>query len=103
MPARTRWPRSASTSPVLPRSSPRLLPHGTKGKAYSTTLAARGDDAYTWGHTGTFPPGMGFNTTTGVLSGTPAKSGSYTVTFKLTDSGKPRLTATKTLTLVIAA
>ncbi len=80
------------------------LPHGTKGKAYSTTLAARGGTMpYTWGHTGTFPPGMGFNTTTGVLSGTPAKSGSYTVTFKLTDSGKPRLTATKTLTLVIAA
>ena len=80
------------------------LPKGTKGVAYSYTLAARGGvKPYAWGKTGSLPFGVRLDSSTGVISGTPTTSGSYTVTFKVTDSSTPRETATKVLTLVIAS
>ena len=47
------------------------------------------------------PAGLSFNATTGVISGTPATSGSYPITFTVTDTNN--LTDTKTLTLVVAS
>ena len=80
------------------------LPHGKKGTAYSVTFVARGGTTpYTWAHIGTLPHGISFNTKTGVLSGTPTVSGSFSVEYKLTDSSMPHQTAERTLTLVIAS
>jgi len=50
---------------------------------------------------GKFPAGMKLDTTTGIVSGTPRKAGSYTLTFEVTDS----LGATdqQTLTITVPA
>jgi len=67
------------------------LPQADPGIAYSTTLTATGGIApYTWTETGALPTGLTF-TTAGVLSGTPgaSSSGSYSITFTVTDSATP--------------
>ena len=67
----------------------------------SVTFAAAGGTGagYTWSETGALPTGMSFSPG-GVLSGTPGSSGSFSITFKVTDSGSN--SATETLTLTIA-
>ena len=78
------------------------LPAATKGHGYSTTLAARGGTTpYTWSHTGSLPRGIKMNDSTGVISGTPSATGSFPITVKVRDSGKPATTATQNLTLVV--
>jgi hypothetical protein len=48
------------------------------------------------------PPGLTLNATTGVLSGTPTTSGTYTFPIRVTDASYPAQTATQTYTLVVA-
>jgi len=78
---------------------------GAVGTAYSVTLAgAGGISPYTWSASGL--PACLTMTTAGVVSGTVTAScaGTYTPTFKLTDSGTATaLTATSKLNLLIAA
>lgn len=64
------------------------LPDGTTGKAYSRTLASSGGTSgKSWRLTsGTFPPGLNLNSTSGKISGTPNKIGTYTFTIQLKDS-----------------
>jgi hypothetical protein len=68
------------TTASLP--SPRLV-----GQAYpNTTLAGSGGTPpYTWSVSG-LPPGLSFDSTTLVISGTPTASGPYSVVVMLTDS-----------------
>ncbi|HEV2362128.1 MAG TPA: putative Ig domain-containing protein [Acidimicrobiales bacterium] len=79
------------------------LPNGTVGKAYKVTLqAAGGQSPFHWSITaGTLPAGLTL-TSAGVLSGTPTATGTSTLTFKVTDSSKTALVASKTLKLTIA-
>ena len=78
------------------------LPSAKKGHGYSTTLAARGGTTpYTWSHTGSLPRGIKMNNSTGVISGTPSVTGSFPITVKVRDSGKPATTATQNLTIVV--
>jgi hypothetical protein len=83
------------------------LPNGAINTAYNTTLNATGGVApYTWALTsGTLPAGMNFNTTTGVIGGTPTVTASNVpLTFKVTDSTTPtKLTQTANFTLTIAS
>ena len=77
------------------------LPRGTLEKPYSATLAARGGTKpYVWSHTGKLPLGVHMSGS-GVISGTPRKSGSFPIVIKVRDSSKPPTSATKSLTLVI--
>jgi hypothetical protein len=80
------------------------LPHGTKGQAYTTTtLVARGGTApYTWSHSGSLPYGMSLSST-GVLSGTPKASGTFTIVFTVRDSSTPAQYASRSIQLVIAS
>jgi hypothetical protein len=80
-----------------------LLPAGQAGVAYSQALAATGGTgAYTWSViSGRLPAGLSLNTSTGVISGTPAVVTSSIVTFQVTDSGTPQQTATLSLTLTV--
>jgi hypothetical protein len=81
------------------------LPSGTYGVAYSTPLAATGGTGTysSWALTaGTLPSGLSLNTTTGVISGTPAATASATsLTFTVTDS-QPTTSVGKVLALTIA-
>jgi hypothetical protein len=79
-------------------------PNGEFGVAYpATTLAATGGSApYSWSVVaGTLPTGLTLSRT-GVLSGTPAGSGSYSFTAQVADAGSPQQTATKPFSFTIA-
>jgi hypothetical protein len=63
----------------------------TLGQAYSQTLTdAGGTGPYTWSlASGTLPPGLSLDPTTGAISGTPVATGTSDFTIELTDSSKP--------------
>jgi len=61
------------------------LPSATNGKAYSTTVYASGGiPECIWGATN-LPPGLSIGYYSGVISGTPTKTGSYNVVVTVTD------------------
>lgn len=64
------------------------LPGATAGSAYSQSISASGGTApYGFNvSSGTLPPGMALNASTGALSGTPTSSGNYNFTVTATDS-----------------
>lgn len=66
---------------------PATLPSGFVNAAYSTSISASGGNApYTYALTsGTLPSGISFNTSTGVLSGTPLATASTTLVIEATD------------------
>jgi large repetitive protein len=77
------------------------LPNGTVGAAYSQTLAATGGTApYLWAlASGSLPPGLTLSTA-GVMSGTPATSGSFTFSVLVADNAGG--TATRQYTIAVS-
>jgi hypothetical protein len=75
--------------------------------ASSFTVTASGFPAPTFGETGTLPTGVSFNTTTGVLSGTPASgtqtSSPYSITFTAQNGVGTNATQSFTLTVSFTA
>jgi hypothetical protein len=68
--------------------SPASLPAGTSGTAYSQTIsAAPVGGNYTFAASGSLPPGLTLNPSTGSLSGTPTANGSFTFTMTATGFG----------------
>jgi hypothetical protein len=69
-------------------STPATLPIGSVGVPYSLTLVAiGGSGSYQWTITsGTLPPGLALTANNGVISGTPAGSGTFVFTLNVTDS-----------------
>ncbi|HET7306683.1 MAG TPA: putative Ig domain-containing protein [Gammaproteobacteria bacterium] len=88
--------------------SPTSLPTATPEQSYSQTLRASGGTApYRYTITsGSLPAGLSLNASTGVLSGTPTKSGSFTFTATATDSstgsGAP-FSAARNYTLIVSS
>jgi hypothetical protein len=97
-----------TSAPVI---QPTTLPNGTTGAGYSQTLtASEGTPAYKqWSvSSGTLPPGLSLDPATGVISGTPTQTGSYTFTVQVTDSSDSILyaegrTATAPESIIIQA
>ncbi len=86
-----------------PKVTTTSLPGGNVSVAYSATLTAgSGKKPYTWSITGSLPPGLSLNATTGVISGTPTGTGTFTFTVKVTDSENPKVSATKGLSITIS-
>lgn len=78
------------TITLSPSTGPNTtLTSGTVGQMYSQTFsAAPAGGAYSYGiPLAAIPPGLAFNTTTGVLSGTPTTSGTYSFTVTATAFG----------------
>lgn len=74
---------------------------GTVGAPYTQTLASTGGIApVTWALTsGKLPPGLTL-TSTGVISGTPSESGTYSFTVKATDKTRETTTSYLTITML---
>lgn len=89
-----------TTAPVITTST---LPAGEVSIAYSQTLAVSGGVApYTWSiTTGALPAGLSLAASTGVISGMPTASGSFTFTIQVADS--QAATATANLSITVAA
>jgi parallel beta-helix repeat protein len=81
------------------------LPGGTACHAYpSTTLVATGGTTpYKWSlASGSLPTGLTLSSS-GVISGTPTKAGTFSFSVKVTDSSSTPETATQALTITVAA
>ena len=80
------------------------LPNGVVNSAYDATLqSSGGTPPVTWGiSSGTLPGWASLNASTGVITGTPATSGTTTFTVKATDSSTPTpQTATQSLSITV--
>lgn len=103
--------QTASTVPPVPLTITSLfittnspLPNARVGRSYSTTLQRSGGTApFTWSVSAPLPTGLQLNTTTGVLSGTPAAGtpGAHTRIYTVRDSSNPPQSFSKSLTLNI--
>ena len=62
------------------------LPDGEVGIGYSQTLSVSyGSGSYTWSYTGNLPPGLSQDTSSGIISGTPSATGTYSFTVTVID------------------
>lgn len=100
---------SASISYIVgifdaPALSPATLPTGTVGAPYSQTFSGSGGTgAFTFTiASGTLPPGLTLNATTGILSGSPTAAGSSTFTVAATDAAQNSANRTYTMTVLSA-
>jgi hypothetical protein len=80
----------ASSPPVITTTS---LPSGIVGTAYDQTLqATSGTSPYTWSIvSGSTPPGLSLDASTGAITGTPTQPGSYSFTVQVLDSSTAQL------------
>jgi hypothetical protein len=78
---------TVTASPVAPTITTTALTTLTQGSAFTQTLNATGTGPLTWTISGgTFPTGLTLNSSTGIISGTPTGSGSYSFTVRATNS-----------------
>jgi hypothetical protein len=79
------------------------LAGGRVNVTYSQTVQATGGtQPYNWSlASGTLPNGLTLNATTGVISGTPTKKGTYSFVVRVRDSQSPQATDTQSLSIRI--
>lgn len=77
------------------------LPSARRNKNYNRTLTATGRQTpYSWSIvSGSLPPGVSLNTTTGTISGKASALGTWTFTVQAQDSQVPAATASRSLSL----
>lgn len=81
------------------------LPNGTVGTAYNSSLSeAGGVSPFSWTVTvGSLPAGLSLNNATGAITGTPTSAGTANFTAQVVDNSSPHQSATKALSITIAA
>jgi hypothetical protein len=99
----SQWNFGSSNTPVGPHVDSFLVPGGTVGAPYSTTLSASGGTApYAWSvQSGSLPAGLTLNAATGAVTGVPTAAGTTSFTVRATDAKSH--TATATLSITVAA
>ena len=93
-------------APIAPLSiTTTSLPSATLNYSYSTTLGASGGvTPYAWSITsGSLPPGLNLDPTSGVISGMTTMVGSYPFTVQVSDSQSPPATAAVPLGITVNA
>jgi hypothetical protein len=88
------------TAPTITSADNTVFTIGTAG---TFTISATGDPTPTFALTGTLPTGVTFDTTTGVLSGTPATGTNGTYPLTITASNGISLDATQNFTLTVSS
>lgn len=80
-------------------------PSGSYGAAYTfSPTVTGGTTPYTYlNYTGTLPAGMGFNTSTGAITGTPTEEGTFYPTITVIDATGARVSETYTIIIGDAA
>ena len=80
------------------------LPNGQRGGAYSQTLQATGGvTPYSWSlASGSLPPGLTLNGSTGVIGGTPTRKGTRSFVVRVRDSQTVPAEDTQSLSITIA-
>jgi hypothetical protein len=77
------------------------LPSGTAGTAYSQAMTAQGGTPpYTWSATG-LPSGLVIDATSGAISGTSTRAGSFSVTVSVLDSSRVAFVNLYSLTMAL--
>jgi large repetitive protein len=89
---------TVNTAPVITSANSTTFTVGTAG---TFTVTATGTPAPTFSETGMLPTGVTFNTTTGVLSGTPAAGTGKTYPIMFTASNGVGSNATQNFTLTV--
>ncbi|MGH9837500.1 MAG: putative Ig domain-containing protein [Blastocatellia bacterium] len=79
------------------------LPNARRNRTYSQTLLATGGvKPYAWSlASGSLPPGLALNTSTGVISGSPATRGAWSFSARAQDSQSPAATDTQALSITV--
>lgn len=85
--------------------STQTLSGGIVNVSYSATLAASGGtQPYSWSlSSGSLPPGLSLNNSTGTISGTPTTAGTFNFSAQASDLSIPQQVATKSLSIVISS
>jgi len=94
-------PASTSLSITTTALNPSTATVGVGYSAQQAVAATGGQMPYSWSASG-LPNGMGINSSSGVVSGTPTTAGTFNFTVTVRDSSSPQQTASKVLVITVA-
>ena len=90
--------------PAPPTITTMSLPDGTVTQPYNRTLQRTGGTPpFAWSVTGTIPPGLNFDSSTGGISGTPTAAGTSNFTAQITDALSQSDTQDLSITIALPA